>query len=463
MADRPRTSIPLTPVHGAPAPPQRYEAPYQAYVFASFTLAIGGGFALAVMLPLARAAQWNWGQTWPALVEAHGQLQLDGFAGLFIFGMAFRMMPRFSGRDLAYPAFVRAAMPLVAASLLLRAFAQPAADGAARDAALVASAVLLLAGALAFAAVVLRTLVHPDSRAEATGWFFVCGALAYVAAAALNAWLVGDMVRDSLAVVPVARKPALLFVQLYGFVLMFVAGVSTRAVAMFSGRPRAAMLGRVAAVLLAAGAVLFAAAVLRASYAYSRTAARAEDLGLLTAAVALLAVVWMSGVFHPRANRVAAASRRPFLLVRAALAWLAFAALLTAWYAARALRDGAVVDAFEMDAIRHALAVGVVTMIIAGMGMMVLPEFAGRRIQRPREGWIPVAMFVALNAAAVLRVWPALEGVDWIADTRYWPMTAAGVLAEAVVVVFAFMFAQSWLEQRAPGWGSTETLARRRS
>jgi len=456
-------SIPLTPVQRDPAPPHRPEAPYQAYILASLALAIGGGFALAVMLPLAQALQWRWGATWPALVEAHGQLQLDGFVGLFIIGMAFRLMPRFSGRDLAYPPLVRAIMPLVATSLLLRAFAQPAADSPARDAALVASAILLLIGSLAFAAIVVRMLAHPHSRAEATGWFFTLGAIAYVAAAALNAWFVAEMVRDGLSLAPQARKPALLFVQLYGFVLMFVGGVSTRAVPMLSGRPRAARLGRAAAALLAAGVVLYAAAALRASYAYSRTTARAEDFGLLATAAALLIVVWISGVFHPRADRVAPASRSQFTLVRSALAWLAFAALLTAWYAARAFRDGTVIDQFELDAIRHALAVGVVTTIIVGMGMMILPEFAGRRIQRPREGWIAIAMLVALNAASVLRVWPALEGLGWLAHTRYWPMTAAGALAEAVVVTFAFMFVQSWLEQRAPGWGGPEALARRRS
>lgn len=457
-------SIPLRPVQPAPLAAHRHwEAPYQAYILASLTLAVGGGFALAVLLPLAQARGWDWGRYWPALVQVHGQLQLLGFAGLFAMGMAFRMMPRFASRPLAYPPLVRAALPLVAASLILRSLAGPAGDSLVRDVALVASALLLVAGALAFAAVVLRVLAHPDSKAEATGWFFMFGAAAYVAAALLNFWLVVEMVRDSLPLAPLGRQPALLTLQLYGFLLMGISGVSTRAVPTFTGRPRAAVLGRVTAVLLAAGVLLYASAALRASYdGLTKTSARVEDAGLLAAAVALLSVVWITGVFHPRADRVATASRYQFQLVRAAMAWLSFALVLTAWYAVRAFRDGATVDVFELDAIRHALTVGVITMMITGLGMMILPEFAGRRIQHPNENWIVAAMLLALNAAALLRVWPAIEGINWLATTRYWPMAAAGGLAEAAVVVYALMFVQSYFEQRTPGWGSTDALAARR-
>lgn len=447
-------TIPLRPVDAPPVAAHRHEeAPYSAYIASSLALAVGGGFALALLLPLAQTLEWDWGTHWPALVQVHGDLQLNGFAGLFVAGMALRLMPRFSGAPLAHPALARAVAPLVVAALVARAVAQPSADSTARDVALVASALLLLAATIAFAAIVFRMLLRPSSRADATGWFFVLGATGWVAAALLNLWLVREMVRDSAPFVSVSRQSALVFLQLYGALLMFVAGVSTRAVPTFTGRPRAVTLGKITAVVFAAGVTLYDGAVLRATSSYSSTIARLEDLGLLVVATALLSVVWMSGVVHPRANRVGAAARYHFQLVRAALAWLAFAALLTAWYAARALRDGTTVDAFEIDAIRHTLTVGVVTMLIAGMGMMILPEFAGRRIQHPRETWLVLSMLIALNAAAVLRVWHAIEGVGWLASTRYWPMAAAGGLAEAVMLVFALTFLQSWYEQRKPGWG----------
>jgi hypothetical protein len=91
------------------------------------------------------------------------------------------------------------------------------------------------------------------------------------------------------------------------------------------------------------------------------------------------------------------------------------------------------------------------------MAMLIVPEFAGRRLQHPVERGLHISMILALNAASSLRLWPALEGVDWLEDTRYWPIAASGVLAGGVVLVFAFMFFQSWLEQRDPSWSARAT------
>ena len=80
-----------------------YDAPYRLFIAASLALGIGGGFLLSLLLPLARTLDWNWGSRsgGPSLVQVHGQLQLIGFGGLFVMGMALRLMPRVSGRPLA--------------------------------------------------------------------------------------------------------------------------------------------------------------------------------------------------------------------------------------------------------------------------------------------------------------------------------------------------------------------------
>lgn len=464
MMSRRGSSIPLTQVGAAQQHAgHREEAPYRAFLLASLSLAVFGGFLLAVLLPLARALDWGWGRQWTALAQAHGQLQLLGFIGLFIAGVAFRLMPRFSGRELAYPALVRAVIPLVAGGLIVRAVAQPFGPGDARHAALIAGSVLLLGGELAFAAVVWRTLVHPDSKAEATGTFFALGAAAVVAAAAINVVIAAEMTRDGLPVAPAGLQSALLFVELFGFGLLWIGGVATRAVPTFTGRPRGGFGARVAALLLWSAAAAFAAAAIWGEYeGTSRGLARVEDAAVIAAAVALAWIVWFTGVFHPRANRVAAASQTQFWFVRFAMAWLLAGAALSAWYAAPALADGTVVDAFEMDAIRHTFTVGVLTTMVVGMAMLILPEFAGRRLQHPDERWLILGVLAALDIATVLRIWPPIEGLDWLSDTRFWPMAAAGILAETAIIVFALMFVQSYLEQRTPGWATPQALRARK-
>ncbi len=472
MADEARSAgggpgdqIPLIAVGpvAAPHPPRaHYDAPYRLFLGTSLALALFGGFLLAVLLPLAQALAWDWGTRWQALVQAHGQLQLLGFAGLFIAGMALRLMPRFSGRDIAFPRLVPALIPLIGGSVVLRALAQPWAGGFPRDAGLALSAALLLAGAVAFAAVVWGTLLQRESRAEATAWYFCLGALAYVAQAALNAAIVVEMVRRGLELAPLAKDEALIFVQLFGFLLLFLCGVATRAVPSLTGNARPDASSRAAAITLAVGVALYGVAAVWAAYRTpTQATARIEDAALLLVAAAFIAVTWLSGVARPRANRVARASQAPFHFVRAAFAWLVVAAILTAWYAVPALIDGKVIDAFATDAIRHTLTVGVVTMMIVGMGMLVVPEFAGRRIQHPGGELVALAVLAALNVAVVLRIWPAIDGVRWISVTRFWPMAAAGAVAIAAVGAFAFMFLQSYIEQRTPGWGSTDALTSR--
>jgi len=443
-------TIPISPVERA-AHVHGYESPYRLFIAASLTLGIGGGFLLAILLPLAQALEWDWGLRYQALVQAHGQLQLIGFAGLFTMGMSLRIMPRISSRPLAYPPLVRALVPLVVAALVLRSLALPAGDGVPRDVALIASAALQLAGGAAFATIVCRTLLHRDSKAESTAWFLLLGSLGYLAASIMSAQQMLETVRDGLPFEPLARHPSLLFVQQYGFVLMFLSGVATRAVPVFTGHPRRDGPARVAAVLLASGVALSAGAWQWASYRVAtETTARVFDAGLLLIAAAFLIVAMLTGVFRPAANRVAAASQLQFQFVRSAMAWLAAGSLLLAWYATRAFADGGPPDTFELDAARHIFTVGVTACMIVGMAMLIVPEFAARRMTRRDERMLIVPMLVALNAAVALRAWPAIAGTDWIGHTRGWPMAASGGLATAVIVIFAAMFAQSYVEQRKP-------------
>ncbi len=455
------TSIPLTPVHRHAPPPPPYEAPYRAFIAASLVLGIGGGFAIGIAVALAGALEWGWGTDTIALAQAHGQLQLTGFLELFIAGMAMRLMPRFGGRPLAFRALVWPHLWLMCASVTLRAVAQPLDSSAAREAMLIGSALLFVAGAGAFCAIIWGTLAHRASRASATGYFFCFGAAGLLASSLLNLAIVAEMARDDLPFAPIGKSAILVFLEQYGFALMHIAGVTLRALPTLGGRTPPHRQARYVAVALAAGVAAFAACSLRVAYGEPSVAlARTADVALFAVAVSLASVALLSAALTPDVNRVAAASRTQFWFPRTAMAWLLGASIALAWYALRAFADERAPDAFAMDAARHMLAIGVMSMMIVGMAMLIVPEFAGRRLQHPREGAVVIAMVIALNLAAALRVWPSVAGIDWIESTRNWPMAIGGSLAEGVIIVFALMFAQSWFEQREPGWGAPERLDR---
>lgn len=456
--DEPTGSVPIADV-STRRQMHHQDAPYQLFIAASLALGLLGGFMLALLLPLARALEWDWGARWPELAQAHGQLQLLGFAGLFIASMAFRLMPRFSGRPLAYPLAAHSVVALIGSGAVVRSVAPFFDHQASHDTLFIAGAALLLAGSIAFAAVIVRTLAHPESKAEAAAWFFVLGAASLVAAGCLHLVLAVRAADAGRRLLAADETNALVALELYGFVLMFIGGIATRALTTLAGHPRSQIIARCAAVALAVGAGTYA--TVEACSAFDEPSpglARMADVALLVVAAAMLLIVWATGLFHPRANRVAAASQAQFWFARTAMGWLLVTALLLAWYAAGKLNDARVLDQYQVDGVRHLLTLGVVTMMIVGMAMLVVPEFAGRRLQHPGEGVLTWTLFVALNAATALRAWPALEGVGWLNDDRYWPMAAAGGLAIGVVAVFATIFAQSYYEQRRSDWATPEAL-----
>jgi len=102
---------------GARPPIAREDRTFPWYIGGALGTAVLGGFALAIALPLAAALGWNWGVRWRALAQAHGHLQVIGWLGLFIAGMAFRLAPRFAGRPLRFPGVTPAVLILLALML----------------------------------------------------------------------------------------------------------------------------------------------------------------------------------------------------------------------------------------------------------------------------------------------------------------------------------------------------------
>ena len=441
---------PITLREPPPSTGEAEEGPsYRLFVFSSLTFASLGGFALAVALPLSSALQWNWGWRWAAMAQAHGQVQLLGWAGLFAMGMAYRLMPRFSGRPLAFPFLQKWSWGALVASLLLRMAAQPAEVGVQQQTFLILSGALGLGAALAFAAVVFGTLLHRHSRAEATGYFFVAAAAAFVVQAAVELADVSLMAQRDENVVRYLENDALLFLQVYGFLLMLIMGVGTRAVPTFSGLPRPNVALKLLCLSYCAVVVAYVTSDLwRATGSSSVALVRTEDAALVALAPVFVTAVWLTGIFRPAAIRLRPASQPHLWFLRSAFAWLLVAGGLAAYYGGRGVIDGAPTSTFAADAIRHSISVGVVTAMVMGMSMLVLPEHAARRMHHPDEPFWPLTLALMLNLSAALRLWPALAGLHWLDADRYWPMAAAGTLGEAAVLVYAALFIRNYLELR---------------
>src|SRR5919202_6432495 len=120
------------------------------FVWAATALAVVAGFGLGGALFAAllgpRPGLW-----WPAAAQAHGHVQLFGWAGLMVLGVGLHFLPRLRGAALAAPGLAPWVLALYGGGVGLRAVAQPLAAARPGLAGLLVLAALLELGGAALA------------------------------------------------------------------------------------------------------------------------------------------------------------------------------------------------------------------------------------------------------------------------------------------------------------------------
>ena len=357
---------------------------------------------------------------------------------MFVMGMGYRLVPRFTGVRIRPAALVPITFALMASGLALRAWSQPFADETPLAAVFVASAALEAAGTLIFSGVVLRCLATGRREAFLYSPFFAAGAVWAAVAALLGLVFVVDAALDSATVLPALRSAALTFMALNGFVLMFILAVSMRTFPIFFERRPALPLPTLTAWALANGGIAaYAAAFLWKSYDHTVDVRLLQTAGFLALGVALLALLVLLRIFEGKPVRLRASARRSMRFVRSAYFWLLAAAALEVFFSLRALADGRPPTHFQTDAVRHFIAVGFVTMMIVGMALLVVPRLAMRRAQTQPARFVAPALMVLLHGATASRGVGSLLADETRIEAGYWTMTGGGLAAFVAMTVFA--------------------------
>jgi hypothetical protein len=344
-------------------------------------------------------------------VNAHGHAQIFGWVGLFVMGFAYQAFPRFKHASLAWPRAAYASLVLLVAGLVVRSVLEPLAVlvPALAVPAVAGSAVEVVAIGL-FVAVILKTW-RDAGKPLALYDFYVLCALAWFLVQAVYetvylAATLGATGADLVRLVATWQAP-LRDIQIHGFALLIVLGVSQRLFPHFYGLPEggrrrswfalfalnAALLGEVAGFILMrtnghAWAALWYASVL-----------------VLAGTVIVLVAGWR--IYSPPD-----ASDRSLKFLRAAYVWLfvslAMLVLLPVYqfgllpllapdsHAARLGFSHA-----YYGAIRHAITVGFISLMIVGVAAKVVPTLNGRDVRALSPLWLP---FVLINGGCALRV-----------------------------------------------------------
>lgn len=430
-------TIPIRALDRPAVPPE----PYQLFVISSLTLAISLGLVLAVLVPLSRLFEWRLEDSRPDMAQVHGEVQAVGFAGLFIIGLALRLMPRFAHTELRFPVLILPIWGLIVAALLTRALVVIWLPDDLHSAGVLAVELSLLFAAGCFASIVWATLLPSRASSEATSWFFLVGAALFLLQALLGTFIALHELRDDTHVFSYLPSASRLYLLLGGFVVAFVGGVSGRALPVMAGLPRSDRAGRIVAVALLIDLLVLAGALFYLEYAtYTSGAVEIANLALAGLGIIYGAVVWLTGLFRQAANRLRPASQPHLWLVRSAFGWLALAAALAVYLGVKGLADDALPSFYAVDGLRHALGLGVATILIAGMGLLILPEFANERLDKPDQSRLSYVLLVLLNAAALLRVGSALASPDLDGDVRLAMQSSAGLLAEAALIVLVWSY-----------------------
>jgi uncharacterized protein involved in response to NO len=401
------------------------------FLGAALLLGTGGGFTLAAALTLTQLLQVPLGTWWAGIAQAHGHLQLYGWAGLFVLGVLLHFLPRLRGTPLAAPKLVPWILLAQVAGLLLRALSQPlfVATGAATwSVLLIASGVLecLALGGVVF--LLGRTILHGprlSTRPAFRGVLpLLVGALILLGVAGCVNLFNVVLATMTSGLVPGASDELNVTLGLFGFLVPIALAMSAQSLPMYAGLevfPRR-ILWPLAGVYFT-GCVLTSVGISDGSQ-QARWATLVEGLGILLMGIVLLIFIGVfmrmmrsRGRLPQRVAQLApspeAASRSyqrrinaernaygPFVaLVASAYLWAAFGGLLLTLDGVAMLLGAA--PFFAIDVILHSLAVGFITLLICGIAPRMVPGFSGGNIASP--ALVHATLWLG-NTAALLRV-----------------------------------------------------------
>ena len=145
----------------------------------------------------------------------------------------------------------------------------------------------------------------------------------------------------------------------------------------------------------------------------------------------------LAGAVRGDAKRLRPRARPAAKYVLAANRFAMLAGALLLWVGISGLFFDGEHSAPAADAARHALGLGLVTMLVVGMAQLLAPFFALRRLDAHGPALIDRAVWWCLLSAALLRVTTGLAAAEWTGSSRLHMSALAGTLGWLGLVFFA--------------------------
>jgi hypothetical protein len=402
--DHPAESAPQTPT--ARLADAIYRPFFKAGIAIVLTLGAAWGAYLLIRIAL--------GESFTAVglheVNAHGHAQIFGWVGLFVMGFAYQAFPRFKHTSLSHPRLALATLGLMIAGLVGRSVCEPLTTvWPWLDAPAIGGAALEVVAIVLFAGIILATWRASGKPLAFYDWFILSALFWFVAQAIYEMlYLMASFAVEPADLVPlVARwQGALREMQIHGFALLIILGVSQRLFAHFYGfaAPNRRLSG-IALVCLNAAIVGEVIGLIFLRGGAGWVALWYGSVLLLAGTVVVLVRGWHIFRTPPESDRGLKFLRAAYVWLFVSLAMLVlmpvYQYVLLPWLAPETAAAHPHFSHAYYGAVRHAITVGFISLMIVGVASKVVPTLCGVDVRGLSPLWGP---FLLINAGCALRV-----------------------------------------------------------
>ena len=376
---------------------------YKVFIKTAIIIALTAGATLGAVILASMALGRSTQSLWPDITQAHGTAQVFGWAGLFIMGVAYHVLPRLLATELRGQALVIPSYGFVVGGILLRLISATLPASGLAPFLLVLAATSLLLGSLLFSVVVLLTRTSSRQKHDLYEKYILASVFWFVVMTASNLALAFYAIQAGDTVIPPVLDSPYLHIGLFGFVTMMILGITLRTVPLFMGlaAPNKPALGIVFWMLNLGIAIKAAAGFAQIAWD-SAYLEQALVGGAVLEYAGVIGYVYFLNLFRkPIVEPEEGVSRSYEKFVRAAYLWLLVAATMTTAYALYQAVTGQEVAHALVGSYRHALTVGFISMMILGMAYRIIPVFTGSTLHSPL---LLLGSFVLLNGGNLIRV-----------------------------------------------------------
>ncbi len=403
---------------------------YRPYVISSLCVALTLGFTTGTAMLFMPLLGFSLKNSWITHLQAHGMAQGFGFAGLFVMGLAFHIVPRIRNTSMNFPWPQRMTLGLVLLAIICRFFGQTVNSFNVNEILLGMSGICLLIAAGIFIFTIGKTLSKGKSRHGLPEIWFWASLFWCFIASLLNLVIVLQMIDRGARIVSFTMEDSFVHVTLIGFVANFVFGISLRVLPglLFLPTPRFS-LNKVSLILINVGiSVIAIQPIIVVSNWWLLIATLIELAGFISYVLSV----------HIYNRRVTV---RQYVLniygryewfLRSGYFWLLVGGVLQVWLSVGHLNHNIAVSIELAAPVVHVWGLGFITMIIVGMASRMVPMFEGAVLPLQR---IMDLVFILLNLGVILRL-----GFGIIPSHNSWTgLALSGSLSTISITLFALI------------------------